>query len=504
MYKVLLVDDEPASISLMKTIIEGCQGFSVIGIAESGHQCLKRIEDEQPDIVITDIKMPGMTGVELVKQIHEAYPDIIMLAVSGYSEFEYAKAMLKYGVMDYLLKPIVPSEMREVMKHVKKQADSLYRMKRNRILHQRDHVNHEEVKQYFHYPFYSGILIRKNGLPRRFEEKANEEIFQEMNDIFYFGRDKMETLYLFPSDILDQDIVESILKKEKEDAGYITAIMTKAPIPVEELMEIIKNMYWLLDTRLVNGVDQIIYLEEYGREAGKKSQYNIKKMLSRFESFMDEQRKEEAKKELDRLTAYWESIEISQWVLERIVDYIMVLCADLMENISWDAGDKNVYDDMFYSQNSIRDIMTEVKNNIFRENPETEGVKLDTPEFFQAITRYLENHISENMTLKSIGKEFGISQTYLGTLFCKYNHKPFSHYLMELRLEKAKRIFQIESDLLIKDVASMTGYRDQFYFSRIFRSYTGMSPTEYIEFVKNNKEASKKGETENESGGNRG
>ena len=149
-------------------------------------------------------------------------------------------------------------------------------------------------------------------------------------------------------------------------------------------------------------------------------------------------------------------------------------------------------------------IMTEVKNTIFQKNGETESVKLDTPEFFQSITRYLENHISENMTLKSIGKEFGISQTYLGTLFCKYNHKPFSHYLMELRLEKAKKIFQVDSDLLIKDVASMTGYRDQFYFSRIFRSYTGMSPTEYIEFVKNNKEASKKGETENESGWNRG
>lgn len=487
MYKVLLVDDEPASISLMKTIIERCQGFSVIGIAESGHQCLRQIEEDRPDIVITDIKMPGMTGVELVKHIHEAYPDIIMLAVSGYSEFGYAKAMLRYGVMDYLLKPIVPSEMREVMESVKKQADSLYRIKRNRILHQQDNVNDEEVKQYFPYPFYSGILIRKNGLPRRFEENAHEEIFQEMNDIFYFGRDKMETLYLFPSDILVQDMVESILKKEQEDAGYITAVLTKNPIPVEKLLERIRSMYWLLDVRLVNGVDQVMYLEEYQQEEIKKSQYNIKKMLSKFESFVEAQRKEEAKKELDRLTAYWESIEISQWELERIVDYIMVVCTDFMENISWDVRDNNVYDDMFYSQNNIRDIMTEVKNNIFREKAETESIKLDTPEFFQAITRYLENHISENMTLKSIGKEFGISQTYLGTLFCKYNHKPFSHYLMELRLEKAKKIFQVESDLLIKDVASMTGYRDQFYFSRIFRAYTGMSPTEYIEFVKNNK-----------------
>lgn len=487
MYQILLVDDEPVSLELMKKIIEQkCPGFAVAGMAESGCQCLALLPEVKPDIVITDIKMAGMTGIQLVERICEKYPDMIVLAVSGYSEFEYVKAMMKFGVTDYLLKPVVPSEMAEVMERVHKQADLLYQSRRNLILHDRENVDEASLQKYFPSPSYYGILTRKNGLPKRFEKNLHTEIFQEMNEILYYGRDNMETLYLIPSDIMNHDnadaMVLSIRKKEQRDAGYVTTVATREAFPAEMLLKTTRRMYHLLDTRLVNGVSKVMYLEECQKSEQRIG--NIKKMLSRFEGFMEAQRKEEAKKELDRLIRYWEDSQIPQLELERIVDYIMVLCADLLEDFTWEAGYKSAYEDVFYSSNSIRDIMHELTEHIFQKEEGAEALKMDTPEFFQSVTRYLAHHMSENMTLKSVGKEFGISQTYLGTLFRKYNHKPFSAFLMELRLEKAREIFCCHPELLIKEVAEMVGYGDQFYFSRIFRAYTGKSPSEYLEEVR--------------------
>lgn len=103
------------------------------------------------------------------------------------------------------------------------------------------------------------------------------------------------------------------------------------------------------------------------------------------------------------------------------------------------------------------------------------------PEFFQTIKDYLIKHLDENMSLQVICKKFALSQTYLSKLFRKYENQSFNRYLTEMRMEQATRLMKENPDIFVKDVAAMVGYNDQFYFSRIFRSYTGYSPTNYLE-----------------------
>ena len=117
-YTLLLVDDEEEVIQIiMKKIAWEEIGFSVIGHANNGVKALEMVEEYQPDVVITDIKMPYMDGMEMAKHIKTDYPDTKILFFTGFDEFEYARAAVRAGVTDYLLKPLKDAELHDVLNH---------------------------------------------------------------------------------------------------------------------------------------------------------------------------------------------------------------------------------------------------------------------------------------------------------------------------------------------------------------------------------------------------
>lgn len=106
MPRILLVEDEPAAGRYLRSVIElHHPDFSVVGIAEDGRDALEQVRRLDPDLVITDVKMPVMDGIEFVAELKKKFSDLPALIVSGYQEFEYARRALDTGVVDYLLKP---------------------------------------------------------------------------------------------------------------------------------------------------------------------------------------------------------------------------------------------------------------------------------------------------------------------------------------------------------------------------------------------------------------
>lgn len=119
MYKVLLVDDEPNAKRSLKNIVErDMPGFCVAGLASNGREALQLIEEAAPHIVITDIRMPVMDGLRLAEEIKSAYSGIEVVIVSGYSHFEYAQSALRFGVTDYLLKPIEAGQVHDILQRI--------------------------------------------------------------------------------------------------------------------------------------------------------------------------------------------------------------------------------------------------------------------------------------------------------------------------------------------------------------------------------------------------
>ena len=124
LYKVILVDDEAEAIDAMEAKIQwGELGFEVVGSATNGVKALELVEKLQPDIVLTDIKMPYMDGLELSRRLNREYPNIYIILCTGFDEFEYAKEAVHLEIREYMLKPISAVELTENLRELKKTLD---------------------------------------------------------------------------------------------------------------------------------------------------------------------------------------------------------------------------------------------------------------------------------------------------------------------------------------------------------------------------------------------
>lgn len=498
MYHVIIVDDEPAALNHIRTIIElKCAGFKIVGTAENGKDALEKIEKLRPDVVVTDVKMPVMDGITLAKKVREKYPETLMLIISGYQEFAYVREAMRSGVCDYILKPVKPSTFQESMRILQGRLDEFYYEMRNQMIREMCRGTLPESYQFcrvFSEEQYYVALFRKNGLPRRFATSKGIEIFSIKDEqIMIYGRDEMEALYICPEKLLFHNsfyqLMTHMIDKEKKTAFYYTMVIREEAVSVCRLPEIIRELYRTLDHRLIIGKSQIVVIDEE-EKVKEKSEYKkggnreCIEELDCLEFFLQEHSVQKAVNEVKNYFKRWKEMEYNQLCIEDQVRKIFGIFR--RHHLLEESVEMCEYfmDEAFFYASSMEELAENILR-IFYKGMKDEAVriKVDTPEFFEKVISYMHEHLSEQLSPQSICDVFGISQTYLSRLFRKYSHMGFNKSLNYFRIEKAKEIMKREG-LFIKDVASMVGYADQFYFSRIFRSITGISPSEYIESIK--------------------
>lgn len=494
MYQVFIAEDEPAALEHICTIIQNkCPNFQVVGTAEEGKSALEQLEYLRPDVLITDVKMPVMDGIFLIKRVKEKYPDILSVIISGYQEFDYAQSALHYGVCDYILKPVKPSTLQESMYMIQGRLDEYYYGLRNRTIREMYLGNISDpvrFRRIFSDDGYYIALLRKNSLPRRFAEFRGVEIFSiKEEQLMVYGRDEMEALYICPVKLMVHSSFEKfmmhILEKQKNTAAFHTLVLKERPVPAEKLPEMIRQLYQTMDYQLVIGKNQIIRDEDF--DAAEKGGHKFdNSSLSRLEFLIKEHNRQDIPDEISRCFAKWSREEYNQlWTEEKVREMFSVFRrADLLDEPV--AMCEYFIDEAFYYAENMQKLAEDIRQILCRNIlEESRTWKIDTPEFFDKVEKYLKEHLTEPLSPQKICDVFGISQAYLSRLFRKYSTVSFSKRLTILRVEKAQQIMRDKRELYIKDIASRVGYGDQFYFSRIFRSVTGISPTEYMEELKN-------------------
>ncbi|WP_394926794.1 response regulator [uncultured Robinsoniella sp.] len=490
MYQVFIAEDEPAALEHICTIIQNkCPYFQVIGTAEDGKSALEQLEYLRPDVLITDVKMPVMDGIFLIKRVKEKYPDILSVIISGYQEFDYAQSALHYGVCDYILKPVKPSTLQESMYMIQGRLDEYYYGLRNRTIRDMYTGNISDpalFRRIFCEDEYYIALLRRNSLPRRFAEFRGVEIFSiKEEQLMVYGRDEMEALYICPVKLMVHSsfarFMMHILEKEKNATAFHTLVLKDNPVPAEKLPEMIRQLYQTMDYQLVIGKNQIIRDSE--EDADEKGRHKFdNSSLSRLEFLVKEHNRLEIPDEISCCFDRWSREEYTQlWTEEKVREmFSLFRRADLLDEPV--AMCEYFIDEAFYYAENMQKLAEDIRQILCRNIlEESRTWKIDTPEFFEKIEKYVREHLSENLSPQKICGVFGISQAYLSRLFRKYSTVSFSKRLAILRVEKAQQIMRDNKELYIKDIASRVGYGDQFYFSRIFRSVTGISPTEYME-----------------------
>ncbi|MDR0376502.1 MAG: response regulator [Spirochaetaceae bacterium] len=494
MYRIILVEDEPAAAENIHDIVRlYCPQFEIIGGGDNGAAGLALARQYIPDLLLTDIRMPIMDGLELITCLHEEMPQVKTMILSGYQDFEYARTALKHRAVDYLLKPISPQTLTAALNRVipllnETKADRLLPLLHSLITNERSlltdrHPDRETLKKHFRAPEYTVAISRKNGLPGRFRRNMfHTQCRVDGETIDIYGRDEMESLHLEAGDaMLSPPVLEGVQWLHRDVPGYTTTVVWYDVFPIEELPGIINALYAVLDRRLVIGKTQFISV------GGRNRKHTIAypppdgELRQGLGYYLKEHKIEFIRTLVLDQVKKWEAQGQPQLYIEEMLRPVFETLRQEFENPAGEEGFEFMLEDAFFyaaSCEELRESLLFILEKILPGSGQRIN-KVDTPEFFALIREYLDAHVNEPLNLQSLCRHFGISQTYMSRLFRKYTGLSFINYLTSLRIEKAKD-YLLRKDALVKDAAAMSGFTDQFYFSRVFRSMTGQSPSDYI------------------------
>lgn len=520
MYNVLLVDDEPLILEGLAYIAEWEEyGFHLAGKAENAEEALRLMEDTRIDLLVTDIKMPGMSGLELIETAKASRPDIKVVILSGFNDFELVKKAATLGIENYLIKPVNKDELsstltsvadklaytREIANqrvHVKEAIDILRDNVLLRLAQGQIGVHEFSDKNAFlnlklNGPSFVIAIVRPIRDNLDSPAKSNAQLLnfairnvctETMHTANQIGLDG----YVFND--IDDDIV--VLVSGRSDDGTYRRLFEAVRLncthylkqelfisigqPVDRTSDIPRSYSTAKDS-----VDYSLVLAKQGIITFADSQNQKNDLDESFdEDFALLQRKmitadktaiggliRSLFRKLDGLPSKSPAL-VYKLTVEIL--YTMIHGANLGRNVDL-LNRKDFLFDVLNRKTleEISDSVVEAMENILAHAKHKDSL-------IEEILLYLDSHYGEELSLQGLSSRFHMNTAYLGQLFKKETGKLFSVYLNELRVGKSVELLQ-NTSLKAKEVALKVGYPNPDYFYKIFKKITGVYPSEYLD-----------------------
>ena len=533
--KVFLVEDEMVIRRGIKNSIDWeKEGYIFCGEASDGELAYPMIIKEKPDILITDIRMPFMDGLELCKLVKKELPNIKILILSGYDEFDYAKEAIRLGVTEYLLKPISSGKLLEALNGV---SESIRREKEDKDLvrkymeEMRENTEHE--KQKFFEQMIAGNLSMADALEtgKKYEmnlsagmynlllfrftlgkenrksrellgeaEYAIEKLTERLEYVFEFQRGVEGWAFLLMADNEEQmsERVKELSKDLEEIMKNYSTIAYFGGIgqPVarlRELKESFREAERALAARFTMELNRIISVEDIRMAQNVDtlddieitSFGEIEKTRTMLEKFLNNG----AEDEIDEFVDVYinelpeenlKSVLMRQYIIMDAYIVMMSFC----EKIEGIEGEMQAQSEEL--KNSMKTIQTleEIKNYIRMLLKKIIGVRdtisgrrySDIIEIAKDQIR--KTYMSDEISLNTIAAEVGMSPSYFSSIFSKEMGKTFVEYLTEIRMDRAKELLMCSS-MKTSEIGYEVGYKDPHYFSYIFKKTQNCTPKEF-------------------------
>lgn len=535
MLKVFLVEDEFIVRNGIKNSINWeKEGFSFVGEASDGELAYPLIKDLHPDILITDIRMPFMDGIELSEQVHELYPEIRIIILSGYGEFTYAQKAIKIGVEEYLLKPISSAQLLE---SVKKVAGVIVKEREEQQLLKQYADGAKENRQRDWSKFMMKLMTQDVSVMQVLQQQ--KELSVDLNAgaygvMLFKLRKKGDEIGYSEQAVIAMDAVKSYLEQESDlyfmengIEGLILLLTGQDKLRVSNRME---EAAHCLD-RIVRSKENLEYFGSMGTVVTrlnelKQSYYYAKKRYilrfmrdwNRFEkqekdatgsilensSCMDPSylvtmghRRELVEKFLKVgtieevegfLSSYLENLgesNIQSLIFRQYVAMDFYMCViGYEEQMSLDDSkltrkkmDINQIARQIDTVDKLKTYLTQLlKNNIIRRE---EKVGRRYSDLIDDARRYIDQHYAEEeISLNQVARVVNMSPSYFSLVFGREAGQTFVEYLTALRMDKAKELLMCSS-LRTSEIGYEVGYKDPHYFSYIFKKTQKCAPKEY-------------------------
>ncbi|WP_148322271.1 response regulator transcription factor [Paraclostridium bifermentans] len=501
MYKVMLVDDERLILQGVLNIIDWEKlGMEVIHMAENGKEALDKYKENPVDIIITDINMPVITGLELIMKIKEINKRAKFIVLSGYDEFSYARTAMKYGVENYILKPINEEELEaaliDINKKIKdeKEEENII-LEKNSIIMKLLNGNVDSNELYYlkdiiRLEFKNKYYTVSNIL---FNNKDIKNKIDVQNLIDVNTSDKYEIIYKFNGDIIlinswntdvnDESInkyYDTILKKLSSEFDEVFIAVGDKVESIEDIPKSYADSNIIKKYILTEGYNSCLYKNDIVKITNKNRSFN--KEIEYLNKIIIE-------KNEDKTLEYIEKIFKNEELAPEDIYDLSIKILLLIDKISEDFRlSKNYKDETLssvivsiYDASTIDRIKEIITNQVIELSKvmNTNIVKY-TP-IVQQVVNYIDERYFEEVSLKTLSQKYNINSSYLGQIFTKEVGYSFSEYLNKIKNMKAKELI-LNTNMKINDIAKEVGYYETSYFYRKFKEFYGVSPATLREF----------------------
>lgn len=523
MIDVMIIDDEVWVIEVIKNLIDWkAMGFNIISTVDNGKKAYDLINEKKPKLVLTDIRMPGLDGLELIKRIKNNKHDILFIIISGYNDFEYAKTALTYGAIGYLLKPIDKSELENTVKHAKeiiernevkqesldKIIDALEnkvdKLKEQYFLSEmkgesEDRWSYDKVNAEFGLKFTNALYRVSIFAFNNFNSYENiiekcyqimwEMSFPVINKEIITLRDENNLILLMNYSEKEKSRIRYLLDKilyqlklSNTEFGHITLANGREVNAIEDIRQSYDVAKNLLGTRIILGTGRNYYEEDI----------IIKTVVStgiinpEFETYL---------KQAIELLDYDNIIHATKKILDQLANdssenpYLMMKgirkIVDIYEAYTISGSER--LNRAYFTQirDSIENCITiqevlRILNNIVEDlinlNLKTEVSKNE--KIINSVKKYIDRNYNREISLSEISEIVHLNANYFSELFKKETGTTFKEYHSLRKIEAAKEFLK-DYTMRINEICEKVGYNDVKHFSRQFKKYVGVNPTDY-------------------------
>lgn len=476
MYSVLLVEDEKIELETLRDYVDWKKvGIDKVYTARGGQSALACVSEFEPDIIITDIQMPGMSGTELARLIREEGHRCKIVFLTGYDRFEYAKTAIQVQAEEYLLKPFqideVESLTARILEKIKleQQAEEMERLALGRVIEQvcAGHAGSDGNRLWEKAEQMKFRLMALYGTA-----KEQRQVLRKMPEVIHSFMRESLYIVLLPASVPAEDIVKSWLGKWTRD---IRAAGVKETVPFSGLRAGCEQLLACQDVLFFGEKGMFLFAGDAPKEAPRTLERTSVQSMDRLLRAITDGNAEQAVFLMKELLATFRLAG-----KEQCIQAAYSLCLYLKNRLTGDA------DEALFDGTAILHSITYTELETVMMESLQAGCQLyqleGTLQLEGRVKRYIEEHYAEICSAEAIAAEVNLSPNYLRRKFKESTGQTILEYLTEVRLRKAAELLKT-SPLKVKEISVSVGYENISYFTQLFSKEYGVTPNEYKKMV---------------------
>ncbi len=502
-FRVLVAEDEPRILlNIAKKIPVADPGFIVAGTAENGEEALRLARELSPDVVLTDVVMPMMDGLELIGALRVHNPTLPIAIISGYAEFEYARKAIDLGVEDYLLKPVKVEALRSLFRKVRARREGLRKGEETIALH-------AAVERGAGLPVHLGfpgrcvmlllsignLLDPSDTVPAEMRALC-ERCWRALDDdpslgerqriarhwLVELGLPNQRLLVLScgdASEVWIRDCADRVVRTLHPLARPwgVSAAVFCSPRPLAAAYEAAQRLRAALADGLSPGRSKVIAAVE--DEPCHAHQLPLSSPAeARLAALKRDGAREHLRAAVESLLQEWVAGGCSQKIIEKGLDQLVSLFERSgAPDPSAAEARSRLHAALIAAQDPsllARELATVFDAAVLRH-----ALPLDARGIAEAVEENLARNYTQPLSLEQISRGLGFDLSHVTRVFKKQRGEAPMQYLTRLRLQRAQELLEKSPGIDVKTIGTMVGYCDAHYFARIFKKVTGLSPSEY-------------------------